>query len=256
MALDNIVSKVNNVVNTVNTIKDAVNDPYGFIREKLLPTDALPTFKTQTLANVVSADENDWRVRLTVPKQFSSSPVLAPLKDTGGSFVFPFTPNVILQHSASYSSLEPVHNNYPFPVYEKSQIDDIQIIGDFYVENSADAEYWIAAMHFLRSMTKMSYGETSNQGSPPPITRLNGYGDYVFKDVPVLITYFTVNFDPEVNYIKAEIPGAAGATWAPSYSNITVNLKPVYSRNTVRTFSLDKFVNGDFILDSEGRGFI
>ena len=254
MALNDIVNAVGTVVNTVNTVNDFVNDPYGFVRGSTLPQDAMPTFKTQTSANVISADENDWRVRLTVPKQFSSSPVLAPLQDTGGSLVFPFTPNIIMQHAANYSTLAPVHNNYPFPVYENSQIDDIQIIGDYYVENSADAEYWIAAIHFLRSMSKMFYGDTSNQGSPPPITRLNGYGDYVFKDMPVLISMFTVNFDPDVNYIKADIPGASGSTWAPSHSAVTVNLKPVYSRDTVRTFSLDKFVNGDFILDS--RGFI
>lgn len=233
-----------------------IDDFYSFVRTNTMPDGAVPTFKTQTAANVVSADENDWRVRLTVPEPFSSSPVLAPLTFTGGSLVFPFTPSVIMTHTANYDTLSPVHNNYPFPVYENSQIEDINIIGDFYVENSADAEYWIAAIHFLRSMTKMFYGDTSNQGAPPPITRLNGYGDYVFKDMPVLLTNFTVNLDPEVNYIKAEIPGAEGTTWAPSHSTVTVNLKPVYSRNSVRSFSLDEFVNGNYILDSEGRGFI
>ena len=80
----------------------------------------------------------------------------------------------------------PIHSNYPFFAYQNSQVDQFSITGDFTVENALEGQYWIAAVHYLRSVSKMAYGNTPNQGSPPPVVRLNGYGDYVFKNVPVV----------------------------------------------------------------------
>jgi len=244
-----------------SALGDIFDDPFGFLsnlRSRSLPTNAIPTFKSITAATTVNKDGNDWRVRLTVPKSLQMGNVLKPLIDTGNSMVFPFTPSIIMMHSANYNSLQPVHSNYPFPVYESSRVDDIQITGDFYVENSADAEYWLASIHFLRSVTKMFYGESSsNAGAPPPLSRLNGYGDYVFKDVPIIITSFQVELAQDIDYIKVEVPGKAGKeSWAPSHSVITVSCRPTYSRDTVRQFSLDKFVKGDFIADQNNTGFI
>jgi hypothetical protein len=54
--------------------------------------------------------------------------------------------------------------------------------------------------------------------------------------------------------------GSLPTTWAPSLSTITVQLQPVYSRDTVKQFSMKKFVDGDlFNYNSnkgEGIGFI
>jgi hypothetical protein len=240
---------------------EVFDDPFGFlsnVRSRSLPTNAIPTFKSITAATTVNKEGNDWRVRLTVPKSIQMGSVLKPLIDTGNSMVFPFTPSIIMMHSANYNSLQPVHSNYPFPVYESSRVDDIQITGDFFVENSVDAEYWLASIHFLRSVTKMFYGEsTSNAGAPPPLSRLNGYGDYVFKDVPIIITSFQVELAQDIDYIKVQVPGVTGKeSWAPSHSVITVSCRPTYSRDTVRQFSLDKFVKGDFIADANSTGFI
>ena len=43
-------------------------------------------------------------------------------------------------------------------------------------------------------------------------------------------------------------------TYVPTKSSMTVMLQPVYSRDSARSFSLDKFVNGDYI--KSGQGFI
>ena len=46
-------------------------------------------------------------------------------------------------------------------------------------------------------------------------------------------------------------------TWAPSLSNVSVLITPVYSRDTVKKFSLQKFAKGELNGNGgEGIGFI
>lgn len=224
-----------------------------------------------------SFSDQDWRVRLSLPEvaSFENSKILEPLTETGG-LVFPYTPTIIMSHSASYNALQPIHTNYPFYNYQNSNIDTMTITGDFFVENAVDAKYWVAALHYLRSVTKMFYGAGANLGAPPPIVKLNGYGDFVFNDVPVAITNFTVDLPADVDYVKtgisyqteqqrmlaeqeAEFNGQSAAQsasdnigWAPTQSQFAVTVQPMYSRRKVSSFDLNKFVNGEYI----GKGFI
>jgi len=198
-----------------------------------------------------SGSASDWRVRLSLPplSYFTDSTILAPLIETGSSMVFPYTPNVFITHSARYNALQPTHSNYPFYIYEGSAVDQFTIMGEFTVENSREAEYWIAAIHYLKSITKMAYGESPNKGSPPPVVKLNGYGDYVFNNVPVIVQSFNVTLPPDVDYIQANV--GFNGSWAPAKSEISVVLVPQYSRDKVNRFSLDTFVSGGYILDDD-----
>lgn len=193
----------------------------------------------------------DWRVRLSVPQNYKSSKMLIPLLETNG-FMFPYTPQIILEHSANYNALHPTHSNYVFPAYQNSQVSAMTLIGDFFIENEKEAQYWVAATHYLRSITKMAYGATSNQGAPPPVVKLNGYGDYIFKDVPVVVQMFTIELPNDVDYIQVGI--GDNGTWVPTRSSISIVVQPTYSRKSVTNFSLDAFVNGQYVID--GKGFI
>lgn len=155
-------------------------------------------------------DSNDWRVRLSLPRwvSFQNSPVLKPLKDAGG-LVFPYTPDVTISSTSKYTALAPTHSNYPFQAYQNSDPGTISITGAFNVEDSTQALYWIACVHYLRSVTKMFSGYDPKAGNPPPIVRLNGYGAYVFKNVPVLISQMKVTFDKECDYISTDVVGSA-----------------------------------------------
>lgn len=208
----------------------------------------------------------DWRVKLSMPRQFKADKLLKPLAENN-ALVFPYTPTIILGHSANYNSLQPVHTNYPYQIYESSNMQEIVITGDFTAENAEDGRYWIAAIHYLRSVTKMFYGSGENSGQPPPRVKLNGYGDYVFNDVPCVVTNFTVDLPSDVDYIAVPMditapPNGAGVaggegqavSWVPSTSLITVTVQPVYSRTTVSRFNLNDFVKGKYI--STGGGFI
>jgi len=226
------------------------------IRSRSLPAGAEPRNFNKAFANFVDDDQTtDWRVRISMPDltAFNDSPILAPLRNTNYSFVFPVVPTILMQSSANYSDLTPVHNNYAFPQYESSRVNDIQISGQIPVQSREDGKYWVAATHFLRSLTKMAYGNTSNKGAPPPVVKLNGYGNYVMNNIPCVITDFTVDLPNNVDYI--EVPyGAQDAegtynntTHVPTLSTITAVLKPIYSRDKVANFSLDDFVRGNLI---------
>jgi hypothetical protein len=128
----------------------------------------------------------------------------------------------------------------------------------------------------------MYYGaESINQGNPPPVCRLNGYGDFVYKNVPVIITNFNVELREQIDYIGITVPTGGQASelttiqdvtgmataentrdaeessgsvnYVPTDSLIAVTCLPIYSRNKITNdFTLKKFAQGDLKED----GFI
>jgi hypothetical protein len=172
-----------------------------------------------------------------------------------------------MTHTANYNSLDVTHSNYPFLSYQNSKVEQITITGEFYCETGVDAAYWIAAVHYLRSVTKMAFGASGGDtGQPPPVLKLNGYGDYVFNNLPVVVKSFTVELPNDVDYISSGIfagnvprvddegnPYPAAKTgYAPTKSTITVVVLPIYSRTQQRQFNLGEFVRGSYVLGPNG----
>lgn len=158
--------------------------------------------------------ERDWRVRLSLPTDatFSSSPVLKPLIDAGG-MIFPYTPTMNISSTAVYEDTNLTHQNYQSISYQNSKADTIQIVAPFYVEDAVQAQYWLAAVHYFRSLTKMFTGDIGTaSGNPPPIVLLNGYGDYVFKNIPVIVKSFNMELPQDVNYISTTVGQSYTAT--------------------------------------------
>jgi len=270
-----------------------------------------------SIASFSDSNSDDWRVRLSLPKwsSFRTSPVLSPLNAAGG-LIFPYTPIVQLDHSAKYNPVSPTHSNYSFHAYQNSDPGKIIINAPMPVEDSTQALYWIAAVHYLRSMTKMFSGADAKAGNPPPIVYLNGYGNYVLKNIPVVVTGFTTTLPNDCDYIGCNVSGSmageiagiadsfgglsstigglatangqtiaglsgitssitnmaggvsqvagvfgslglggttsGGVAHVPTNSQFTVTLQPVYSRDSVRKFSLDRFVTGGYLNGAYG----
>lgn len=217
-------------------------------------TGAAPPTATASFATVstISAENAtiDWRVSLSIPSDWQSSPILAPFSNTDNKMIFPFNPQVLLGHTANYNLIDPTHNNYPYHAYQNSQVDNITLTGEFFQENEDDAKYWLACIHFLRSATKMFYGTSDPLGNPPIISRLNGYGKHVLNNIPVVITNFTTDISNDVDYIECEVNGETN--YVPVQSLITVTCAPNYARRHQSQFSLNKFVNGDYTKSGEG----
>ena len=222
--------------------------------------------------------KKDWRVRLQVPQGspletffFDNNKLMAPLKSSRGIF-WPLTPAMVIQHTANYNTMEQVHSNYPHFAYQNSQVDQMNIIGEFPVQNQDDARHWVATINFLRTATKMFFGsDQEHKGSPPPILHLSGYGDHMFNKVPVIINTFNVELRQGIDYISTEQSKVYSkqyehelsqdyknqdATWAPTLSNISVLITPIYSRDSVKNFSMQKFVRGELNGKGNEVGFI
>lgn len=212
------------------------------------------------IAPSLRSQGDDWRVKISVPDlaTFRTSPLLSPLVETGNHVVFPIVPTIAVQYTANYEAIAPVHTNYTYPQYVNSQVQEIAITGEFPVQNEEDGRYWLAATHFFRSVTKMFYGDSSKKGAPPPLCKLNGYGDYVFNNVPVVVTNFTSDLPNQVDYIRVPIYTNVIGQYeqryqmVPTNSTISITVRPTYSRGKISTFSLDKFINGDLA----DKGFI
>jgi hypothetical protein len=259
------------------------------------------------------ANANDWRVRLSLANwpSFKTSPVLKPLKDAGG-LVFPYTPSIKIVSGATYVSSDVTHTNYKPNSFKNSDPGEITITAPMYCEDQSQGLYWIAMTHYLRSLTKMFTGNDPKAGNPPPIVMLNGYGNYVFKNIPVVVKNFNVSIDEKSDHIGVNVVGSAaggiagiadsigglsdsiggvlpglggaggvldtvssiaggvgqvagllgsfgiggttsgGVSHVPIESTFTVTLVPMYSRDSMRKFSLDRFVTGGYLNNSFG----
>ena len=207
---------------------------------------------SQSNANIT---EGDWRVGISVPQisDFQESIIFAPFANTGNRMVFPFNPTILLGHSANYDQIGPTHSNFPLNAYQNSQVDNITITGEYYNENQEDALYWIATLHFLRSITKMFYGDSNPQGNPPPVCRLTGYGPHVLNNIPIVVQNFTTDLPADVDYIECDVGGKMNHV--PVQSQFTVTVMPTYSRRTIAKFNLNSYAKGAYNVESS-EGFV
>ena len=153
----------------------------------------------------------DWRVRLSLApsadylyKSKQVQGILQPLAATDG-IIFPYTPSIQLTYAASYTTTDLTHSNYKIFQYNYSSIDNLQITGDFTAQDTFEADYLLAVIHFLRSVTKMFYGqdEKPKLGTPPPLCYLSGLGAFQFDAHPLAVTSFTYSLPSDVDYIRA-----------------------------------------------------
>ena len=201
----NIVSNVASALNNLSNPKNLISA----LRKSNIPS--TNNSWANNAATVGTFDEkgtSDWRVRLSLSKApnevYDAGTILQPIRDSGG-LIFPYTPTITINHNATYSEQALTHQNYQFMTYQNSKVSEIQIIGDFVVQDWNEAKYWIAAVHFLRSVTKMYSGNSPYSGNPPPILTFNAYGDHVFKNVPVIVKAFSITLPKEVDYISVDI---------------------------------------------------
>lgn len=157
----------------------------------------------------------DWRVRISLSAgsdylyNDAEPGILARLKATNG-VVFPYTPNIETSYVANYAKYDLTHSNYRGTFYQSSAVNDIMIRGTFTAQDTAEAEYMLATIHFFRSVTKMFYGKDSQRGAPPPLVYLTGFGDYQFAEHPCVVSNFSYSLPSDVDYIRANNPNNYG----------------------------------------------
>jgi hypothetical protein len=158
----------------------------------------------------------DWRVRLSLAPNSdylynaTEAGILGPLTATNG-VIFPYTPKISTSYTADYAKTELIHSNYRGLFYKSSSVGDVQINGTFTAQDTREAAYLLAVIHFFRSVTKMFYGNKDAQrGTPPPLVYLSGYGDYQFSNHACVVTSFNYSLPNEVDYIRTNGPNNFG----------------------------------------------
>ena len=170
------------------------------------------------------ANRGDWRVRLSLAPGSnylynSTDPgILRPLASTQG-VIFPYTPTISTTYSANYEPYDLTHSNFRGYFYRNSNVGEVSVTATFTAQDTREAEYLLAVIHFFRSATKMFYGGGNGQpdeylGSPPPLVYLTGYGDYQFSGHPCVISQFTYNLPSDVDYIRAFSKNINGTSMA------------------------------------------
>lgn len=166
-------------------------------------------------------NNGDWRVRLSLAPNSnylynagSAAGVLAPLAATNG-VIFPYTPNISTSYNADYEKYNLIHSNYRGLFYKSSSVGDVQIRATFTAQDTREAAYLLAVIHFFRSVTKMFYGQDAQRGTPPPLVYLSGYGGWQFNNHACVVASFNYSLPNEVDYIRTDAPNNFG----PNMSN-------------------------------------
>lgn len=167
-------------------------------------------------------DSSDWRVKLSLapganylyqdPNLAPDSP-LRPLLTSNG-ILFPYTPSIDTSYHATYDQVDLPHSNWRGYFYKNSYSGPLSIKCIFTAQDTFEANYVLAVIHFFRSVTKMFYGQDSQRGCPPPLVFLTGLGQYQFNNHPLLVQDFTYSLPPDVDYIRAGIPAQVGLNLA------------------------------------------
>lgn len=239
------------------------------------------------------AANQDWRVRVSLapgatyfyndPSNYLLSPLVNLPGGLGGApnstaallnsafgltttprigVVFPYTPQLTVQHTASYSEQKLTHNNYTNYFYDSSAVSAITINADFTVQSIDEGQYLLATIYFFRAVTKMFFGADPQAGNPPPLVYLNGYGQYYLPNVPCVVTSFSHTMPGDVDYMDVVEPYSTqtggynpqlvkpvlNSTRLPTTSTVSLTLQPIYSRAAQSTgFSLNDFASGALV---------
>ena len=202
--------------------------------------------------NGTATGDGDWRVRLRLAPNANylyktpgvgSAGILEPLRNTDG-VIFPYTPKIDITYSADYNPYDLVHTNYRGYFYRGSKVGEIVVTAAFTAQDSVEADYLLAAIHFFRSCTKMFYGQDQDRGSPPPMVYLSGLGEFQFNEHPCAISQFNYNLPEDVDYIRARgrqstsagiTQGGNGLMWRRTLASTptaSYNLSSIWARLT------------------------
>lgn len=216
---------------------------------------------------------NDFRVRIRAQtgqdtKIYGAqgdTNILNPLYETNG-LIFPYTPQIEWTQAVNYEPISLTHSNQDYYSYKNTPSTSLRITGEFTVTNYREGQYLLAAIHLLRTISKMYFGEQtwrspqqvasdpsnpSLSGLPPPIMLLSGYGNYMFNDLPVIVKDHGYSFPKDVDYINVNTAG--GMARLPVVMTISTTLIVQNTPKKLRTeFNLDEFRTGALMKNKTG----
>lgn len=199
--------------------------------------------------------KEDRRVRLkpfpnarqTVLGDDSPENILSPLIVTNG-LVFPYTPTIQFSQDVDWKNADLTHTNYDVASYARTPAVTMSVTGKFTVQTHAEGRYLLAALHFLRVVSKMYFGkahaQTDMAGVPPPVLLFSGYGPYMFNSVRVVVKNHSYTIDDTVNLVSVNT-GTGDVIELPSLLTLSMTLQVVQTPRAQKDdFNLDLFRTG------------
>jgi len=232
-------AKYANPGNIISAASSAISGLGGLLSGKT-GLSSMPPIVTPANPTINGLQDN--RVRLRIPATYLVGHAKGPNGElvNAGGIVFPYTPTISMEHKATYSSLNVTHSNYTQYFYKNSAVGEITLSAKFTVQNETEAGIYLSAVHLLRALTKMRFGDDPNAGSPPPVCRLMAYGDFMLDNTPVAIGSFRIDLPDNVDYFNT---GASvtdyGVSTVPVMSTIQLTLIPIYSRDEMLNGTVD-----------------
>jgi hypothetical protein len=205
---------------------------------------SLPPTQFNSTNSKGQVQQQDLRTKILVPSKYLNNVPYGIAANNG--IIFPYTPQITYDSKADYSALNPTHGNYTQYFYQHSSIGPINIQGKFTVQNGAEAVMYLATTHLLKSLTKMQFGDDEIPGAPPPVCRLNAYGAYMIQDVPIVINSYRIDLPIDVDYFtfgKNNADPKYDTAMVPISSNISITCYPLYSRDELSQFTVEKYIN-------------
>lgn len=220
---------------------------------------------TGTLVGSTTTQSKDLRLVLSVAGATNTTAypggyytgILAPLVATNG-VLFPYTPAINFSQDVDYSLVGNglVHTNQDYNAYQRTPSVKLSITGKFTIQNQYEGKYMLSVIHFFRTVSKMYFGQIAanigKAGLPPPILMLNGFGTYMFNNLPCLLTSHSFDYSDQIDTV--DVPDSSGGiTKLPSLLTLTVALtvqQTPFNMSTV--FNLDAFRTGALIKTGGG----
>lgn len=260
--------------NNNNLLDNAVSTPYN---QNGVNPSTVTTQQQVATDTTNTSDAAGRRVRLS-PKPggssrvYGNSELLKPVKNTNG-IVWPYQPVINYQGEADYKSMEMTHSIQDMYAYHRTPSVKLTVDGEFSVQNQKEGLYALSCIHFLRTVTKMNFGETDpNKGTPPPVLNFHAYGSYMFNALPVIVTQFSVTLPKDIDYVPVDVSTtqledfqannyqwgkltqpylsearSSDYIWLPAVFNISVSLIVQQSPTKLRSFNLEQFRSGTLV---------
>lgn len=142
-------------------------------------------------------------------RELMANGIMAPLTKTQNGILFPYTPTIMWTYAANYGTYDMTHGAYQQNYFQNTPSPMVQVTAQFTAQTTSEAEYTLAALHFLKWSTKGDFGAYVNEGkdrnatagSPPPILRFSAYGHAGAKNLPVIIRNVSYTYPEDIDYV-------------------------------------------------------
>ena len=165
-------------------------------------------------------------------------------RETRLGVIFPYNPTLNLMGGVSYGQYDLTHTNYQPHFYSSTQNLQITLGFNFTASTLPEADYMLGFVWFLRTITKMGFGKRDNfAGMPPPVLEFSCYGDYQFKNVPVVMRSYSYDQTGQEDYVDTSF-NTQVPTFLTGFMDIITQYTP---GTTLNNFTLRDFANGRLI---------